>query len=155
MDEYSDHNHHGADLFEFGSNMKRDRLETRLGPVEDLGIAILPDYLVAFNKKSIDGTGKANIVPKERVETIGVLYGLTDDQLKELDKSEGGYVRVPITITSEGKEIEAQTYVAMENRIDNNLLPTAEYLGYLIDGAEEHSFPDEYQKLLKSFGVCK
>lgn len=142
--------------FAFGSNMKRDRLEKRLGQVDDLGIAILPDYLVAFNKLStIDKTGKANIIPKEQVETIGVLYGLTDEQLKELDKSEGGYVRVPIAITSEGKEIEAQTYVAMENRIDNNLLPTAEYLGYLIDGAEEHNFPGEYQNFLKSFGVCK
>lgn len=142
--------------FAYGSNMKRSRLEDgRVGEVADHGVTTLKDYRIAFNKQSTDGTGKTNLMPTEQQDVLGVLYGLSDEQLKTLDGIENGYVRIPLSIEVEGKATEVQTYVALEERINNDLLPTAEYLGYLIDGAVEHNFPTEYQEFLKGFEVCK
>ncbi len=142
--------------FAYGSNMKRSRLEDgRIGLVMDHGMTTLKDYRIAFNKQSKDGTGKTNLMPTEQQDVLGVLYGLSEEQLKTLDGIEKGYVRIPLSIEVEGKTTEVQTYVALEERINNDLLPTAEYLSYLIDGAVEHNFPIEYQEFLKGFEVCK
>lgn len=139
--------------FAYGSNMKRSRLEERIGEVIDHGIASLQGHQLAFNKQSTDGTGKTNIMPLNQQEVLGVLYELTEDQLKKLDNIEKKYVRVPITVDWGGVTKEVQTYVALEASINNELLPTAEYLGHLVDGAKDHGFPKEYQDRLKNFVV--
>ncbi len=142
--------------FAYGSNMKRARLEERVGTVTDHGMATLKDYRIAFNKKSRnDGTGKANILPAEREDVLGVLFEMSENQIKTLDKHEGGYLKVHKAVEFGGEIIEAQTYVASENMINDSLLPDTEYLGLLIAGAKEHGFPQEYQDCLKSFPVCK
>ncbi len=136
--------------------MKRSCLEDRIGVVEDLGMATLKDYRIAFNKESTrDGTGKTNILPTEREDVPGVLFEMSEEQMKVLDKEEGGYLRVPMPVEFRGEIIEIQTYVASEKRINDNLLPTADYLQKLIDGAKDHGFSQEYQNRLKSFEVCK
>jgi hypothetical protein len=129
-------------------------LEGRVGVVIDHGTATLSDYNIVFNKLSIDKSGKTNIAPEEQQNVFGVLYEMSDEQLKMLDESEKGYVRVPMIVDVGGKPTEVQTYVAMEERISNDLLPTSEYLSYLIDGAVEHNFPKEYQTFLRSIKVC-
>ena len=133
--------------------MKRSRLEDRIGTVIDHGMATLNDYRIAFNKLSIDKSGKTNIVPTERQDVLGVLYELSDEQLKILDNTEKGYLRIPMIVDVSGKATEVQTYVAMNERVHNGLFPTAEYLSHLIDGARDHGFPEEYQNLLKGFDV--
>jgi hypothetical protein len=139
--------------FAYGSNMELARLEERTGTAIDHGIATLKDCRIAFNKQSVDGSGKTNIISTEKQDVFGVISELSDKQLKILDDNEKGYVRVPIAVDVGGKVTEVQTYVAVEERINNDLRPTAEYLGYLINGAREHGFSEEYQKLLKSFKV--
>lgn len=143
--------------FAYGSNMKRSRLEDpkRVGEVIDHGIATLQNHIIAFNKKSDDHTGKANIIPTEQKETIGVLYEMSEDQLKKLDGIEKGYYRMLVHVEWRGEIKHVQTYVALESKIDDSLLPTSEYRGFLIAGAEDHQFPEEYQACLKSFPVCK
>lgn len=140
--------------FAYGSNMERARLEERIGAVIDHGVATLKDYRIAFNKQSLYGSGKTNIMPAEQQDVLGVQYELSEEQLKILDDNEKGYVRVPMAVDVRGKVTEVQTYVALEKRINNDLRPTAEYLGYLINGARDHNFPEEYQKLLKGFEVA-
>jgi gamma-glutamylcyclotransferase (GGCT)/AIG2-like uncharacterized protein YtfP len=143
--------------FAYGSNMMRSRLESpkRVGEVTDHGIAVLQNHIVVFNKQSDDGTGKANIMPAEQKETIGVLYEMSEDQLKKLDDIEKGYYRVLVHVEWRGEIRHAQTYVAVESKINNDLLPTEEYRGFLITGAEEHQFPEGYQTFLRSFPICK
>lgn len=143
--------------FAYGSNMMRSRLESpeRIGEVIDHGIATLQNYVVAFNKQGSNGTGKANIMPVEQKETIGVLYEMSEDQLKKLDGIEIGYYRVLVHVEWRGEIKHVQTYVAVESKINNDLLPKEEYRGFLISGAEEHQFPEEYQIFLKSFPFCK
>jgi gamma-glutamylcyclotransferase (GGCT)/AIG2-like uncharacterized protein YtfP len=136
--------------------MKRSCLEERIGTVGDRGVATLKDNRIAFNKESKkDGTGKTNILPTQHEDVLGVIYEMSEEQLKILDGIEGGYMRIPMPVQFEGKITEVQTYVASPNRINNDLLPTADYLQKLIDGAKDHGFPQTYQDHLKSFEVCK
>jgi len=140
--------------FAYGSNMKSSRLRDRIGEVIDHGIVSKQNYRIIFNKQSTDGTGKTNLVtPAEQTEVIGVLYELTENQLKKLDDIEKGYMRIPIVVNWGTKTKEAQTYVAIDNMINNELLPKVDYLQLLIEGASEHGFPEEYLKLLKNFKV--
>lgn len=141
--------------FAYGSNMKCSRLEERTGVATDLGMATLKDYRIAFNKQSKDGTGKTNIVSTERQDVLGVLYELSEKQLKELDHSEKGYARVSLQVDLNGNAVDVQTYIALPESINEDLLPTTEYMRYLIDGAVEHGFPGEYKAFLKSFKVRK
>lgn len=136
--------------FAYGSNMLRKRLEERLGKVEDLGMVLLYDYKIAFNKKSSDGTGKTNIIPLSGQNVSGVAFSLTTDQLGILDKAEGGYNRTTISAMLNNVLTNMETYVAKETRIDNSLLPTKKYRQYLIDGALEHFFPQDYVEMLNN-----
>ena len=129
--------------FVYGSNMKRSRIEERVGIVVDRGIATMRDYSIAFNKQSKDGTGKTNIIPAKQKDVLGVVYELSEDQLKVLDKSEKGYFRVPMEVDLSGKIVPVQTYVAGENTINNELLPKVDYLRLLIDGVYDHNFPED------------
>lgn len=141
--------------FAYGSNIKKDRLEGRLDKVKVFGVAILKGYHIAFNKQSVDRTGKANIIPMVQEEIFGVLYGLSEDQFKKLDKNEDGYKRVSMNVYLGIKKINAQTYIALEEKVNDNLFPTEKYLNFLIEGAREHNFPEEYQNFLKNFIICK
>lgn len=139
--------------FAYGSNMERSRLQNRVGHLVDHGMATLKNYSLLFNKQSINKSGKANIKAVEGENIFGVLYELSEEQLNILDKNEQGYKRTLIKVGIDGHEIEVQTYIALEDKINNNLLPTEEYLSYIINGARDHNLPEEYQSFLKSTPV--
>ena len=136
--------------FAYGSNMFRNKLELTVGGmVIDLGIATLAAHSIIFNKyRTRDHTGKTNIIASNN-NVIGVVYDLTEEQFVRLDNSENGYHRQQINIELNNEIIETQTYVANENRIDNNLQPTREYRQFLIDGAIQHNFPIDYIQMLQ------
>ncbi|HLD53780.1 MAG TPA: gamma-glutamylcyclotransferase family protein [Sediminibacterium sp.] len=137
--------------FAYGSNMLRSRLEKRVGTVDDLGNAMLSGHKIFFNKiSSTDGTGKANIISYEEENVMGVVYSLTAEQIDILDKSEGGYNRITILVMLNNNLVEMETYIAKANRINNELLPTKEYRQYLIDGASEHVFPQDYIEMFNT-----
>lgn len=135
--------------FAYGSNMPRKRIEDRVGTVTDLGVGVLDKNTIKFNKlSSIDGSGKTNIVTDENSRVLGVVYELASEQLKLLDESELGYDRVSLPVELKGKQLDMEVYIAQARRVRDNLLPTREYLEYLIQGAKEHDFPPDYIKLL-------
>jgi len=105
----------------------------------------LNGYELKFNKKSKDGSGKANIVvnPEEVIE--GRLFELTNKQLIKLESYEKGYHKKDVQINVEGKEISATIYVADADKIDNSLKPTEDYLDLIVCSAyEEPQLSDEY-----------
>lgn len=141
--------------FAYGSNMLRSRLENQrkdnkqIDRVIDRGIGILRGYKIKFNKQSIYGSGKTNLVKDGQSETLGVIYGLTDEQLKLLGEIEFGYKKSKIEVVLGNHIIPAVTYFAIPEKINDNLLPTKDYLDFLILGAEEHNFPIEYLEFLR------
>jgi hypothetical protein len=135
--------------FAYGSNMLKSRIEDRLKSVTDLGIAVLKSHKIKFNKQSKDGSGKTNIVSDIHSNVLGVIYNLTEEQITLLDRNEIGYERIKIIVEFNSISTNVETYIAKPNTINENLLPTSEYLGYLITGAREHSFSQTYIESLE------
>lgn len=130
--------------FAYGSNMKTDRLTSRVGNVKVLGAARLDNYELVFHKPSIDGSMKADAyftgVPYHFV--MGVLFELNDEQLKTLDKVEGaGYERVEIGLDLNGEHVMAHTYIA-RNIAEG--FPYKWYLDIILEGMTEHGLPEHY-----------
>ncbi len=143
--------------FAYGSNMLKNRLENqgnrvtpKIGSVIDNGAAKLSGYKIVFNKLSIDKSGKTNIAQDKEAIVWGVVYELANDQIERLDKIEKGYKRIPIVVDYNNEQIEVDTYLATEDSVQENLFPTTEYLKFLIQGAKEHNFPQDYQMFLEN-----
>jgi hypothetical protein len=128
--------------FAFGSNMSRARLVARIGEVEVLGHARLPDHVHRFSKRGADGTGKGNVEPAPGHTAHGVLYRVDVDQLEALAEFEGGYRRVEIGVLYGEAEVVALTFVAIAP--GEAPAPSAEYLAHYRRGIAEHGLPSDY-----------
>ncbi len=142
--------------FSYGSNMETELLESRVGKINIIGKAVLKNYYLTFNKLGDDGSGKANIEQRTGFVVEGIIFDLTEEQLKKLDISEGvpmHYIRCMIEIIkSDNDEVTtAEVYIANKNKIRYNLRPNRQYLQYLLDGANEHKLSEKYKKFLESF----
>jgi len=153
--------------------MNQEQMKKRVGEIAPLQLpptsAKLRGYKLAFNKytqnrsKEYDAkmgypqgstrVGAANVIvsgnPKDVVE--GIVYLLTDAQLKQLDKDEGfsslnngnpkGYKRKKIYLAD---GTQAETYIASipENDPDQKLLPTRDYILNFLEA--RHLLSDQY-----------
>jgi gamma-glutamylcyclotransferase len=134
-------------VFAYGSNMCSGRFRAYAVSPEGEGCAtLLPAYRLLFNKRSQDGSGKANVEPRESSLVWGVLYTIPDSDLETLDRGEGtGYrrVRMPVRI-SDADITEAWVYLASRPRNNAALRPYTWYKRFLVEGAREHALPPEY-----------
>ena len=140
--------------FAYGSNMDSDRLKKRISRNQvEARKGWLEGYTLTFDKLANDGSGYANIRPAESETVYGVLYKLTEEELRKLDRCEGvpdHYVRRSIRVETEQGSVQAECYVASEKKIRKGLRPRRDYLDHLIRGAQEHSLPPEYIEKLRS-----
>ena len=130
--------------FAYGSNMYGDRLKSLAPSSKRLHIATLPEYRLAFDKVSSDGSGKCHI-KKTGVQTdvvYGALYMLEAKDWPALDAREIGYRRVEVKVTTSDGDCIATTYVA--ETVDASLKPFDWYVGYVIAGAKEIGLPADY-----------
>ena len=142
--------------FAYGSNMDIDRINKRCIQYKHREKALLKGYKLIFDKKndSIYGASYANITidPSEYVE--GVLYsGLSS--FKELDYYEGvhsgHYRREKILLTN--PKIEVYTYFACEDKREEGLKPSEDYLAHLLSAKEFLS--EEYYVFIKETPTLK
>lgn len=108
-----------------------------------------------FSKvSSKDSAGRANIIPAANPgeEVWGVVFEISDAEV--LDKAEAGYDRRSLEVVIDGKPARVETYIARPERTADNLKPSTEYLGYIIDGAAEHGLPTDYRKKLEAIEVA-
>jgi gamma-glutamylcyclotransferase (GGCT)/AIG2-like uncharacterized protein YtfP len=137
--------------FAYASNMNRRQMAQRAGAVAEEKVARLDNYELNFEKIARGGTGTANIVPAEGKTVWGVLYRLTEQQLKALDRFEGvpeHYRRSEVTVVdSDAKKVGAQVYLA--RKVRKGLKPDRLYLQKIIEGAEEHGLPGDCIEALK------
>ncbi len=138
--------------FSYGSNMLVERLQARCPSAKLLGVAKVPGYELKFSKKSKDGSGKAMPFATRRSGAVihGVLFDISKDQLKALDRAEGcgyGYDRTPdfsVHFGDEAAPVEVTTYVANTEYVYPGLQPFDWYLALVIAGAQQHNFTAEY-----------
>lgn len=95
--------------------------------------------------------GYANIVPSEGDVVYGALYVVEADGIEKLDRAEGvstnHYTRKIMKVTTEyGIEVDAVVYVAHEDKVSTNLIPSKTYLDHILKGKDV--MPEEYYKIL-------
>lgn len=105
--------------FAYGSNMNTERMRSRTPSAKVIGRARLMDKRMVCNKKSRDGSGKANIVDSPGDYVLGVLYEIDLAELDRLDRAEDGYQRTNLPVwTEKDGPLTAFVYISMNVTTD-------------------------------------
>ena len=148
--------------FAYGSNMNQERLESRVGKVERLGVFKLYRYVLVFNAGDANFGRFANLCKTGLVKdyTEGVIYKLTTTQVITLDKYEGApeaYNRVieKIRIPKLGVRSIIVYIDINESYIHkDSLVPIQrEYLNHLIAGCTQNDLKFTRNIITKTFGI--
>jgi len=118
-----------------------------------MGAAFLERFVLRWNKRSKDGSGKCSIEETGRREDFvwGVLYELNPADKIELDKCEGlgsGYGERRVAVSSQGKTLSVFAYYATS--VDPIVRPYRWYRELVVAGAREHGLPEEYIRSLEA-----
>lgn len=139
--------------FAYGSNMPAARLRERCPSARAVGIAELPSHELRWHKRSIDGSGKCDIVAVDtpNASVFGVLYEIAAHEKAALDRAEGlgsGYEEIEIAVLCGGNPVESKAYRATDT--NPALRPYTWYRALVIAGAREHGLPAPYIASLES-----
>ena len=89
--------------FAYGANLHPLRLCTMVPSCEVVATAVLADHALRFHKRGRDGSAKCDAFPEPGAAVHGVVYRLDAEERPALDRGEGGYDRVDVTLQSEGR----------------------------------------------------
>lgn len=133
----------------YGSNLHPLRLAARVPSARVIGVIDMPGYLLAFHKRSVDGSGKCIIYTEqeEHHKMHGVLYEFDARDKANLDALEGngkGYIERLVQFPLNGETYTPYIYVAQSTHIDPTLVPYHWYKNLVLAGARYHKFPNEY-----------
>jgi gamma-glutamylcyclotransferase len=133
-------------VFAYGSNMCSGRFrDYGVTPENDGKKALLPGFRLVFNKKSTDGSGKANLESREGSNVWGVVYCISKADLRRLDNGEVGYQRAQMDVKlSDDSAISVWVYLAIAPSHEVGLRPYTWYKRFLVEGGREHSLPATY-----------
>ena len=105
------------------------------------------------NKKSDDGSAKANLIDDPRSEVWGVLYEIALSDLEKLDTVESGYRRITVKVlTQENESVPAETYIS--RKLTQEPVCYDWYKDWILKGAYEHALPGNYVEYLMQL-PCK
>ena len=129
--------------FAYGSNLKLDRMRTRVPSARVIGRAQLRNRRFSLDKRSADGSAKANIREDERACVWGILYAIDPAHWELLDRYEPGYERIAAkVVTEEGETVSAETYVAQV--LTQEPAAFDWYKQLVVEGAREQGLPEDY-----------
>jgi gamma-glutamylcyclotransferase (GGCT)/AIG2-like uncharacterized protein YtfP len=144
--------------FAYGSNMHPLRLGLRTPSCRVVGVASLVRYSLRFHKRAGaagDFSGKCDAFYTGRAQDTvhGVLFRVHEPERRHLDEAEGkgsGYHGVTLRVIGEEGAVDAYSYVADTNWIDEALLPYDWYVALVGSGARIHGLPAGYQAKLRA-----
>jgi gamma-glutamylcyclotransferase (GGCT)/AIG2-like uncharacterized protein YtfP len=147
--------------FAYGSNLDSAQMRQRCPSARFVAVAKLPDHQLAFTRYAKDrGCGTCDGVPEAGQDIWGVVFDISEADLRRLDESEGyqprrplkenAYLREQREVLRDGKKDEpVQVWLYFANREPNPPLPNAAYMKQLVEGAKFWGLPEEYQARLK------
>lgn len=132
--------------------MLTERLQARCTSAKVLGTAWAEGYQLIFNKDSLDGSSKGNLMHELSAPSRahGVLFSIALDDLDKLHSCEGHpnhyrYVEgFRVIKSNDHQEISVSTYLACDDKIVERKFPYDWYLDLVIAGAVQHGFPPDY-----------
>lgn len=134
--------------FAYGSNLSSSRMQARVSSAFARGPACLPGYRLTLDKRSRDGSGKANLRVAETSRVYGVLYRISAIHWAALDACEPGYRRIPVTVESRGQRCEVQTYLSRV--LAPHPVAYDWYKRLIVEGAIEHDLPAGWRHRLEA-----
>ena len=137
--------------FAYGSNMNWPQMQRRCPASRFSCIARLPGNGFGIARHSrLRDCGTANIFIDPGSEVWGVVYDVTENDLRTMDGFEDGYSRTKVfvhTINFTPSPLEVVVYIAPKETFVP--LPNAEYKRLLLDGARYWKLPAEYCFMLE------
>lgn len=131
--------------FSFGSNMDRDQMKVRTPKAEYVGIGVIKNHDLVFNRRgSYRPGGVASIVPKNDSDVYGVVWSISHEELKEMDRIEDptAYERVSKTvITNDGEELHCYVYISFPQ---GEIAADQPYLELIISAAKSAKLPSAW-----------
>jgi phage replication-related protein YjqB (UPF0714/DUF867 family) len=130
--------------FAYGSNLCVNQMAQRCPGAGDPRPALLADHDWLINER-----GVATVEPFDGSQVHGVLWQVTDRDLRKLDSAEGvpvRYRRDRLTVHTDDGPAEAWVYI--DHRVDPGA-PRPGYLERIIDGAVHHDLPHRWIEFLK------
>lgn len=139
--------------FAYGSNMHVEQLINRVGFIYDKSSGFVNNYSFSYNKKSKDGSSKANLIRSDGNVTHGVCFEIDSEGFQKLQKIEKGYNEIEIPFYSKaGTLVIVKTFMSNSNW---DAPPTEEYVNTIIQGARENHLPEEYIEMALTYGSAK
>lgn len=140
--------------------MLEARLKARIPSARFETTATLSGYQLAFHKRSLDGSGKCNIVytGQDKNIVLGVVYEIAPDDRIILDQIEGlgkGYDHIELQVNVPSGSISTFAYIADAQYIDDSLKPYTWYKAFVVNGAKSHGFPENYIRQLENVSTMK
>lgn len=138
--------------FAYGSNMDSLQMMERCPDSVFVGKATLKDYMINFTRYSGNWKGGvADIVESKESVVWGLLYEISDNDLNNLDVSEGHptiYKRINVLVEDDKESfLSAYAYEVVNKK--SFIQPSNKYLSILINAAVKYDFPGEYRKHLE------
>ncbi len=136
----------GFFYFAYGSNMLAARLRRRCPSARPIGVARVEGFAIAFDKRGMDGSGKATLYPAPQGIVHGVVFEIDAPERENLDLAEGpGYARhddFSVSLCESGATLLVSTYIARPDARHDGLSPFDWYRGLILAGAVENALPE-------------
>jgi len=124
----------------YGSNMNIPQMAQRCPNAKVIGTGHIKGYRLTFR-----ASGVANIEPRNGMSVPVVLWEITEDCERALDRYEGFpsfYIKKDIKVkTAEGKTVTAMFYVMAAEYADSPAPPSRYYLSVIWDGYQQNNIP--------------
>lgn len=141
--------------FAYGSNILMSRLVKRVGECKYMRSYRLYGYKLAFNAVGFGRVSYANIIPATKYDYVeGILYYLTPEQFKQLDRYEALYERQYFVIT--GTDYIGCTYIAEAYHLEEGVPSDRDYVETIMQGCKDFGLHKAYadaQKQLSNTNV--
>ena len=137
--------------FAYGSNLDPEQMRRRCPGHRVIGAGFLPGHRLRFQGEGEDWGGPVATIVADPTDTVwGVVFELSDEDLRALDEYEGCRVDDPTSLyirrdfdvrLADGGAVRANAYV-MRRRPEGN--PSKKYLDAITRGARSHGLPTDY-----------
>jgi hypothetical protein len=123
--------------FAYASNLSKKQMQARCPDSQPKFTATLPNHRLVFAGWSREWRGGKATIKSFRGEKVrGAIYEVTEACLRHLDKYEGGYQRINVTVFSEDNEpVPVVTYIRAGQLEESP--PSEEYLAVIRQGYQD------------------
>lgn len=141
--------------FAYGSNLDSGQMRDRCPDASSVEVGFLEGFTLSFTRYSNNWNGGvADVIASPGKRVWGLVWRLSDSDLKSLDRREGhpkSYCRREMEILlRSGRKVSAWVYEVVEKKA--LIPPSDKYLSTILSSAKALGLPEDYVEFVVSFG---